>query len=557
MYVRITRSGSRSYLRIVEGFRDEHGKVRQRIIANLGRIDQLKPESLDTVIKGLQRVAGKPQDPGTPPEFESALAFGDLWALHCLWEQLGLGDALRRALRSSRRQFDAEALIRTMAFNRLCDPESKLGVLRWLETVVIPKGPKNPNHDQLLRAMDTLMDHLEPVEQAICGQLRPLLDQTVSVVFYDLTTIRVSGESVLEKDLRQFGRSKDGGTRRQFVLGVVQSADGLPLMHTVHEGNIAEVKTLRGMVQRVLERFRLQRIVIVADRGLLSLDNLDQIESLARETACVVDFILAVPVRRYGELGDRILQVDANRGPGEISFSPKESSESPRYRLIVDYDEQAAAHQRETRRAKLDELLQAGQQLADKLDRQDAGQRQKGRKATDRGAYMRFYRQVADASMLSFIEIDLEADRFSFAENEKALKRAQTMDGKLVLITSIRDLPAGQVVSRYKALADIERGFRVLKSAIEIAPVYHRLPDRIRAHALICFLALVLHRILRQRLQAGGSAASPDRALQILRQIQRHSARIDGHRYTGTTRPNPEQMDLFKILEIPPPKSPK
>jgi len=116
------------------------------------------------------------------------------------------------------------------------------------------------------------------------------------------------------------------------------------------------------------------------------------------------------------------------------------------------------------------------------------------------------------------------------------------------------ELPATEIVERYRALADIERGFRVLKSEIEIAPVYHRLPDRIRAHALICFMALVLHRVLRARLRAAGSTCSPERMLGVLRQIQRHTVHIGGKAYQGITRPTPEQRELFEEVGITPPK---
>ncbi len=100
------------------------------------------------------------------------------------------------------------------------------------------------------------------------------------------------------------------------------------------------------------------------------------------------------------------------------------------------------------------------------------------------------------------------------------------MDGKLLLATNVPDLSPEQIVARYKALAEIERGFRVLKSEIEIAPVIHRLPNRIRAHALICFLALVLYRVLRLRLKAKGSPYSPERALEITRRIQLHQVTL-------------------------------
>ena len=270
MYTRITRSGGRSYLQMVESYRTDAGSVRQRVVANLGRLDKLQSKDLDPLINGLNRALGRAQNTAQPVEYESARAFGDVFALHELWQSLGFGEAIRRALRSSRRSFDAEALVRAMVFNRLCAPDSKLGCLQWLETVAIPGMPASLTHDQLLRTMDALMDRAEAVEARIAKQLRPMLDQQLSVVFYDLTTVRIHGEGNVEDDVRAFGLNKEtGGIARQFVLGVVQSAEGLPLMHTVHPGNMAETKTLQGMLRQVLERFPVERVILVADRGLI------------------------------------------------------------------------------------------------------------------------------------------------------------------------------------------------------------------------------------------------------------------------------------------------
>lgn len=111
--------------------------------------------------------------------------------------------------------------------------------------------------------------------------------------------------------------------------------------------------------------------------------------------------------------------------------------------------------------------------------------------------------------------------------DQGALSRAKAMDGKLLLVNNVADLTPREVVQRNKALADIERAFRVLKSEIEIAPVYHRLPERIRAHASICFLALILYRVMRQRLRLAGSDLSPEARLADLWRIQRHSVSIN------------------------------
>jgi transposase len=550
MYTRLTSSGGRTYLQIVEAFRNDSGQVRQKVIANLGRIDQLQPKHLDPLIDGLNRALGRaPQTPASI-EYDSARSYGDVFALHQLWTELGFGRALQQALRSSRRSFDAEALVRAMVFNRLCAPDSKLGCLQWLETVAMPSMPETVDHDQLLRAMDALIEHSEAVESKIATLLRPMIDQELSVVFYDLTTVRIHGEgSVGEGDLRAFGMSKDtGGIARQFVLGVVQTADGLPLMHTVHPGNVAETTTLQSMLKEVLQRFAVARVILVADRGLLSLDNVRQLAEQAKASHSQLEFILAVPARRYAELGGTLEGLTFTDSLAEGRFAD--------HRLVVSHDPERAAIQAARRRERIAELLAFGDKLVAKLDAQDEGLTAKGRRASDRGAYARFQRALADAELTRFIQADFQADRFTYEVNEAAITRAEVFDGKLVLLTSVTDFSAAQIVARYKGLADIERGFRVLKSDLLIAPVFHRLPDRIRAHALICFLALVLQRIMRMRLRKSGSSHSPKTALEILTRIQHHRATIGERQFTGISRLDPSQLQLFADLDLPIPSKP-
>lgn len=544
MYTRISRTGDRQYLQLVESFRNDSGKVRTRVVANLGRLDQITPAQLDPLINGLNRAIGRAENTASEVIHEPGLGFGDVFALHELWRDLGIDTALKRAMRSSRRAINAEALIRAMVFNRLCDPTSKLGCLRWLDTVAIPAMPETVTHQHLLRAMDALMDHAEAVEGALARQIRPLVDRELAIVFYDLTTVRIHGEGAVADDIRAFGMNKEmGGIARQFVLGVVQTAEGLPLMHTVHPGNVAETKTLQAMLQTVLQRFPIQRVILVADRGLLSLDNIDELTSLTDKGGRRLEFILAVPARRYAEL------VETFQG---LSFDETGLAESTfaGHRLIAAHDPLRAAEQGDRRRARIADLEAMAEKMVGKLDAQDGGQTARGRRASDRGAYSRFTRAVAEAELTRFIKADLNADRFSWSVDDDAVARAELFDGKLALITNAPDLTAADAVARYKALADIERGFRVLKSDIEIAPVHHRLPDRIRARALICFLALVLYRVMRMRLKARGHSASPRTALDLLARIQKHTAHIGTRTFNGTSKTTPEQLDLFDALSL-------
>lgn len=372
MYTKITRSGGRSYLQLVEGYRNDAGKVRHRVVANLGRLDDLTPQKLDPLINGLNRVLGRAENTSSDIDHEPAKSFGDVFALHELWKDLGFDRALSRGLRSGRRQLDVEALVRAMVFNRLCAPDSKLGCLRWLDTVAMSAMPETVTHQHLLRAMDALTDHADRVEAELAKQIRPLVDHDLAVVFYDLTTVRIHGEGHVENDIRAFGMNKEmGGIARQFVLGVVQTAEGLPLMHTVHPGNVAETKTLQAMLQTVLVRFPIQRIILVADRGLLSLDNIGDLTALADQDGRRLEFILAVPARRYrdlvGTFRDLVFDDD---GLAESRFAG--------HRLIVTHDPMRAEDQRARRRARIAELDAMAEKMVGKLDAQDDGQTARG-----------------------------------------------------------------------------------------------------------------------------------------------------------------------------------
>jgi transposase len=152
---------------------------------------------------------------------------------------------------------------------------------------------------------------------------------------------------------------------------------------------------------------------------------------------------------------------------------------------------------------------------------------------------------------------DLKSDLFSYGIDRKARRLAEMMDGKLLLVSNTPDLRPKEIVLRYKSLADIERGFRVLKSELEIGPVFHRLPDRIRAHASICFMMLIIHRIIRQRLKQSSSSFSAERTLETLRRIQRHRITLNDKAHTGISTSSDEQGELLGSLNVDKPTESK
>ena len=551
MFVKLTRSGPRTYVQLVESFRDETGKPRQRTLLTLGRLDQADGQ-VDAVINALLRAKGRTASHCSAPQirFESALALGDVWVLDELWRELGF-DRLAELFHKARFTTDIEQAVRVMVFNRLCDPDSKLGVLRWLQTVRIP-SMQTPtlSHQQLLRSMDALMDHHKEVDRCVASLLRPLIDEELSVIFYDLTTIGTEGLSEQSGDVRQFGMFKEGMVARQFMLGVVQTADGLPIHHEVFAGNSAESPTLLPTLKAVLARFaHVRRLVVVADRGLLSIDNIEQLQTLKLADGQSLEFILAVPGRRYADFEAVLAPLQAR-----VADAHTERIEDLRWqghRLVVAHDPGKAAAQTALRDARIAALEQRASALAGKLDEQDKGYVGRGRRLSDSGAKARFFHEVCEAHLANIIRVDLKSDLFTYDIDARALGRAQLMDGKLLLVTNVSALSAPAIVERYKALADIERGFRVLKSEIDIAPVYHRLPQRIRAHASLCFMALILYRVMRNRLRAAGSTQSPESVLASLRRIQHHTVSInDNQPVSGVSALTREQVGAFAALKV-------
>ena len=266
-----------------------------------------------------------------------------------------------------------------------------------------------------------------------------------------------------------------------------------------------------------------------------------------------------MPGRRYSEFADLLQPFQAEHGEHTKSEVIRELPWG-KLRLVVAHDPDTAAAQTRQRNERIAQLVAQADEWTGKLESQEEGVKHRGRKLSDSGAKARFFHAVAEAHLSRIIKVDLKADLFSYLLDEKAKTLAELMDGKLLLVTNTpqHTLTPEAVVSRYKSLADIERGFKVLKSELEIGPCYHRLPERIRAHASICFMALILHRIIRSRLQAAETGVSPERAITYLQRIQHHRICFQGgNPMAGLSSLTTEQNKVLHALRIEKPAMPQ
>jgi len=274
------------YLQILESFRHQ-GRVQQRLVANLGRVDLLG-DKLDRLVSSLRKFCQKNFVVPEEIDCKQALAWGPVLLARHLWEQMNLSEIIDKHCKSPRQRFDVAETAFVLVANRLCEPSSEHGLARWLEhTFVCDSGGKRwqPNwlpcqqvtkqqrvkvhHRQLHKwygTLDALLAAKEKIEEGMYLRVRDLFSVKVDIVFYDLTSTYFCRKRP-KGHLRRHGISKDGKPRQvQVILGVVM-ANGFPIAHHVFPGNTAEKATMQGVLTDLQKRFGLKRVMVVSDRG--------------------------------------------------------------------------------------------------------------------------------------------------------------------------------------------------------------------------------------------------------------------------------------------------
>jgi len=541
MFVRIAKQkrGDKVYrhLQIAESFRDPaKGKApRTRILVQLGTVEGLGEEQIEKLITGLQRAIGR--EASSSPELLFARDFGHVYAVDSVWDSLGLSTVLEKCGISGRSSIPASDLVRLLVVNRICDPCSKLALLDWLDSVHYD-GNCAPSYHHLLRAMDRLIGVKAAAEPVIA---RKLIGETedLELVFYDITSTYFEGErSIGEDDFRRYGYSRDHRfDRRQVVIGMVMTREGIPLCHHVFPGNTVDKTTVVEVVTDLKQRFSLKRVVFVGDRGMLSDPNL---EALLVEK---LGFIVAHPLRRNGYATEIIGQLKK----GFDSKSDEEQFQEVQregVRFVVAYSPEIAS---DAKRNRQERIKKADTWIKD-AEHRLANPSGRGRTPTPQGTYDRIRDYLRDRNLLSLYEVELANSKLSVKKNQKARTWEETIDGMLMLETTDQDMPAKEIVERYKELAEIERGWRTLKSSLLLRPVFHWTEPRIRAHIFICVLALQIERWMRNQLKT----VSVQKALASLQRIKMGELQVNGKTVKMATQPAMDQKELLAKLGLKP-----
>ena len=571
MFPRVSRvkSGGHvyEYLRIVESVRDGEGRSQQKVIGNLGRLD-LVGDRLDVLVEKLRKFCR--QKFALPQEIhnETSVCWGPMLVVRHLWEELGLGRLIEK-LCQGRHGFPVAEHAFVLVANRLCGgkkQKSEHGLSRWLEShyVCDSRGERylprwlpadriskeqrvKIEWEQLnewYRTTDAVWEQKEQIETELYLRLRDLFHLKAELVFYDVTSIYFERREP-KGALRRHGHNRDGKPRNvQVLLGAVV-VGGFPIASHIFAGNRADKSTVQEVVGDVRERFGLEQIVFVGDKGMISPQNREFFNSLEN-----YHYILGHPGRRDARAQQWLALATGTwiECPRGTRVQEVASGEKGRRVLVVESDERRAFE--EAMRSRSMERAEAHLKKV-----ATAVERGRVKRAAKIGAYAA--RALQKDKGFRYFNYAVEGDgQFRYYRDETKFDAEVGREGRYILTTDQLTMSPQEIVAHYKELSDLEDGFRSVKDIIEARPVHHKKDIRVCAHLFIAQLAQVLMRQLRHHLEQTDTYLSAPDALEAMKSLGVAVLDINGQRQVlagGMSRDARQILHILGISNTQPP----
>jgi len=525
-------------LQIVQTYR-EGKKVKQRIISTLGRLEDLQDKGdIDSILSSLSKFSDEVllhlSKRGQPTS--EALTIGPVLIFGRLWKEIGLQAILSKLLSERKYEFNVELAIFIVVLHRLFISGSDRSCEVWMKDYRID-GSEDLLLHHFYRAMAFLGSPLEDqagktpfaprcikdlIEEKLFSSRRNLFTE-LEMVFFDTTSIYFEGQG--GDTLGQYGNSKDHRPdRKQMVVGAVLDNQGFPLCCEIWPGNTTDVKTLLPIADRLKKRFRVEKMCVVADRGMISQDTIKKLEKKN------IHYILGVRMRNVTQVKQAVL-TRQGRYREVVPEAKKSKAPSPLKVKEVMWDKRYIV------------CLNSKQARKDKAERETIIESLKD-KIKDHPKSM-----IGNKGYRKYLQVNKGAWKI----DEAKVKAEELFDGKWVLTTDL-DLPAEQIALKYKELWMVEHVFRDVKSILETRPIYHKADETIRGHVFCSFLALVLRKELANRIDQIGEYVEWFQIKQDLKSLKEIIIEESGRKIGLRTEASGSCHTVFKAvgMALPP-----
>jgi hypothetical protein len=540
-----------SYLQLVHNEWDAAAQAsRTKILYSFGRIDQVDLAAIGRLIASLSRLL----DPAAALRvtatseltFLESRPLGGAHVLDGMWQRLGIDKVIGKLRTGRRRDPRVERVLFALVANRALDASSKLAAAGWVSGDVHIDGLPEVSDDACYRAMDWLLEIKDALEQEVFWQVATLLDLEVDLLFFDTTSTyfeldepdapvardergavlpeATDGDGATKAGFRTYGKSKDHrDDLPQIIIGMAVTRSGIPVRVWCWPGNTTDSALIR-QVKDDLRDWTLARVIWVADRGFASEENRRYLRRGDHH------YIIGERLRSGSAEAKAALQRQGRYAEVAGNLRVKEVRISEHERFVICHNPQQADRDATTRArlvAQLTELIAA----TDKLPTTKRAEL-RGVISTKPGLHR--YLRVTPSGLLRI--------------DKAAIKAETSLDGKYLLRSSDPHLPAEDIALGYKQLLEVERGWRDMKQVIDLRPVYHRLEERIRAHVVLCWLALLLVRLVETTTGATWQTLTAE--LNRLHVITFTGPDGTFRQRTELTKP---QRDIYATLRLDPP----
>jgi transposase len=509
---------TRCYLHLLNSKR-VNGRTRQEFVCTLGRLDILQTGGgLDRLIEGLARYSERQWVQVQALKGGWDKLYGPVLVFRRLWEQLGLAAQVASLQAATEVQFPIDEAAFAMMLHRLVDPGSKRATYLWMkEKVYRPEFEKVELH-QLYRALGYLVQGKEKIEEALYVRNCDLFSLGVDLVLFDTTLVHFEGRG--PECLAAFGRPGNYPDCVKVLVGLVMTGDGFPVAHHVFPGNTADINAFRAALGDLRRRFPIRRVVIVADRGAVSEEVIEELEQAnKKEPDKKIDYIFGMRLRKCREVNKKVLSRAGRYHEVAENLRAKEVWVGD-HRYVVCHNTESEKRDRKRR----EEII----------ERARADIMKKGAQAFIMPRGLRRFVKLVGGELTIRKAVIREEARY---------------DGKWVLRTNTA-LPTDEVALDYKGLWQIERAFRELKSGMEIRPVFLRVEDHVRGHILVCFLALVMEAALQRLLKEQVADGSYSNVLSDLEGVRVVELRSNGRRWLVRTELPARAFEAFQAVGL-------
>ncbi|MFP4006218.1 MAG: IS1634 family transposase [Candidatus Hadarchaeia archaeon] len=527
-----TKDGVREYAKIVESYRDEDGKVKKRVIQNLGPIKSEEDrERFEQIVEEYEE--GESFVRLNDVKLEGCREFGVTYAVEGLLDEYGIGGLVRERVTDNGAEFDVWKVLKAMIVKQVLEPSSERETFEWIEEDYTRDLDVDQHH--LYRALDHLVGGKEGLERDLFERLKEesLLEDMTT--FYDLTSSYVEGTAC---EIALHGYSRDHRSDQPQVVLALVMMDGLPVMHEVLPGNTLDKTTLEQLVKSLENRLQAEGTVFVADKGLMTEDNMEVCEKAK------YPYILGVP-RRKNEKAEELLreEVPGTDSQRACEIHREEVGDAMR-RYILCMDEKTREERLETLKEIREEKKEELQELKNRYEKSRSGEG-RGRPMTEKGAMKRVKKILGKSKRLFDVDV---GETIEWKLDEEAWDYERAIAGKFLLVTTT-DLPPNRAMEKYKELGTVERAFDKIKNSLDIRPIYHYKPGRVKAHIFLCILGLLVHKIIEKL-----TGETVETVLKRLKRIHLTELETPEISRKKLTQLNSKQKRIFEKLEIEAPK---